>query len=243
METKMIRVPFSVELAKQITNGEKKGRIIMTDEREVRIMCFDMLDKKGRIVGLVKYNNEEIVCTFNENGSCIQNPYKMLCLEVPEYTQFKDGDVIAFATDERYIFIGIYKEYEPKQDTHIDYVCLTASNDLHFEEGGWLNVNIRYATEAEKQQLIDALKQSTDPRAKNCLKMLGIEEEKPKCEFKPFDKVLVRDSRYEKWHLAEFAYKDDDEEGYIYEVVGSNCWKYCIPYEDNEHLLGTTDNP
>lgn len=54
--------------------------------------------------------------------------------------------------------------------------------------------------------------------------------------FKPFDKVLVRDSKSDNWRANLFGYIDKD--GY-YRCVYAN-WVYCIPYAGNEHLLGTT---
>lgn len=60
-----------------------------------------------------------------------------------------------------------------------------------------------------------------------------------KHQFKPFDKVLVRDLDEHKWECSLFSHID--EEGY-YVCVGS-WWMQCIPYEGNEHLLGTTNEP
>lgn len=59
-----------------------------------------------------------------------------------------------------------------------------------------------------------------------------------KHQFKPFDKVLVRDMETGKWKCDFFSHK---EKGYYFCV--STYWNYCIPYEGNEYLLGTTDNP
>ena len=60
----------------------------------------------------------------------------------------------------------------------------------------------------------------------------------------PFEsRVLVRDTEGEKWEPAIWGYYDVDHiEGYPYETIGGNCFCFCIPYEDNEHLLGTTDD-
>ena len=59
---------------------------------------------------------------------------------------------------------------------------------------------------------------------------------KQKVELKPFDKVLVRDSKSDKWRANLFGYIDKDE---YYHCVYAN-WVYCIPYIGNESLLGTT---
>lgn len=58
----------------------------------------------------------------------------------------------------------------------------------------------------------------------------------------PFDsKVLVRDTVKETWKPDFFGCLCDGD--YCpYMVVGGIRWKYCIPYEGNEHLLGTTDD-
>lgn len=61
------------------------------------------------------------------------------------------------------------------------------------------------------------------------------------CEFKPFDKVLVRYDNQHVWQIDFFSHY----------VRGVECpykcltrdFNQCIPYEGNEHLLGTTDDP
>lgn len=91
---------------------------------------------------------------------------------------------------------------------------------------------LRLATEEEKQQLFSAL--AKEGKAWDADKKQVVDL-KPKVEMKPFDKVLVRDETSSKWCVNLFGYKDED--GY-YNCVYAN-WIYCIPYEGNEHLLGT----
>lgn len=59
----------------------------------------------------------------------------------------------------------------------------------------------------------------------------------------PFEsRVLVRGSDpLSEWKPAIFGIYRGDKH-YSFYVVGGNCWKQCIPYEGNEHLLGTTDD-
>ena len=61
--------------------------------------------------------------------------------------------------------------------------------------------------------------------------------------FKPFDKVLVRDDINEKWIPSIFGcYEDEVDKDFPYVCLnGRYC--YCIPYEGNEHLLGTPSKP
>lgn len=60
-------------------------------------------------------------------------------------------------------------------------------------------------------------------------------------KFKSFDKVLVRDDDDEEWMCNLFSCLDEYGD---YVCVGSLCpWKQCIPYEGNEHLVGTSNKP
>ena len=70
------------------------------------------------------------------------------------------------------------------------------------------------------------------------LKTLDIEDIKTKYQFKPFEKVLVRDNRNEAWRAAFFSYINE----YKRYVTASMAWKYCVPYKGNESLLGTTND-
>src|SRR5690625_15585 len=59
-------------------------------------------------------------------------------------------------------------------------------------------------------------------------------------EFEPFQKVLVRNKDYTPWRINLFdSYEGGD---FPYKCLTS-LWSQCIPYEGNEHLLGTTKLP
>ena len=61
--------------------------------------------------------------------------------------------------------------------------------------------------------------------------------------FKPFDKVLVRDDIDEKWILSIFGcYEDEVDTDFPYVCLNGR-YRYCIPYEGNEHLLNTPKSP
>lgn len=98
---------------------------------------------------------------------------------------------------------------------------------------------IRLATDSEKQQLFSALEKEGkrwNPVTKQ------IEDLPKKCEFKPFDKVLVRDSGDEEWKADFFSHnRFVDVPNNRFSCV-SNMWRHCIPYNDQtKHLLGTTN--
>lgn len=65
--------------------------------------------------------------------------------------------------------------------------------------------------------------------------------------FKPFDKVLVRCADDEEWAIEMFSKYYDSEptiHGRTYRFMCiADSYTQCIPFEGNEHLLGTTDMP
>lgn len=67
-----------------------------------------------------------------------------------------------------------------------------------------------------------------------------VTDQKPKTELKPFDKVLVRDRDDREWGCDIFSHLGDKEGVFI---CLFSWWRQCIPYEGNEHLLGTTKKP
>ena len=57
-------------------------------------------------------------------------------------------------------------------------------------------------------------------------------------EFKPFDKVLVRDSNNGPWRANFYSYLDNNND----HICIHGIWNHCIPYnEETKHLLGTTN--
>ena len=66
-----------------------------------------------------------------------------------------------------------------------------------------------------------------------------VNDQETKHQFKPFDKVLVRDGDTEAWKCNLFGYINKNGD---YMCVNGP-WKQCIPYEGNDHLLGKTIKP
>ena len=66
-----------------------------------------------------------------------------------------------------------------------------------------------------------------------------VTDQESKHQFKPFDRVLARDSDDEFWFSEQFGHIDSD--GTF--ICGGKKYSQCIPYEGNENLLGTTKKP
>lgn len=127
---------------------------------------------------------------FSATGKALSSENRLL-LEVPEYTTFKDGEVLS-NEDGSFIFIlNIHGKYLTSL-----YASLAAGTSLNISDNIAAHENhiecYRLATDSEKQKMIKALKKSENPKAKEYLKRFFGIEEKPKYDFKPFDKVLVR---------------------------------------------------
>lgn len=134
---------------------------------------------------------------FSATGKALSSENRLL-LEVPEYITFKDGEVLS-NEDGSFIFIlNIHGKYLTSF-----YASLAARTGLNISDNlAACNNKIecyRLATDSEKQRMIKALKKSKNPKAKEYLKRFFGIEEKPKYEFKPFDKVLVRDEDDKEW--------------------------------------------
>lgn len=242
METKYVRVPFDIELAKEITNGTKEGRIVTRGGKNARIVCFDAKNDFNIITLLTNENGEEFSFSYNNYGGdrMPEQNDDDLMLEIPEYMTFKDGDVYKAGNGS----IGIYCSANKTIDNIVSYCVGLRSydNKLCFynekiQDGfGTTKECTLDVTEEEKQKLIDALKQSYDPRAKECLKKLGIEDKK-EYEFTFKQDVLVRQNNKDLWCGAQFSHKELNH----YVVFGGSYFLQCIPYnEETEGLIGTT---
>ena len=59
---------------------------------------------------------------------------------------------------------------------------------------------------------------------------------------KPFEsRVLVRDYSYEVWRVSFWGCLINSEYGFMYDTT-RGCYKRCIPFEGNEHLLGKVED-
>lgn len=242
MEQKLVKVPFNIEMAKKITNEEVKGRIVTHDgECVFRIVCFDLLDDKGKIIALRKNDNyNETVFTFDDYGCCVQNSNYILMLEVPEYLAFKDGDVVKFSHEDC-SWITVIKDIEIVDNFYFsnDYVTLMLDGEyscpeLEFDSYSDSAIAVKKPTDKEIQKLIDAIKTSKEPKAKEYLKRFFGIEHKDATEFKPGQPVIGING-IGKWRYDFFSHIDDS----LYVCTGGS-YKRCLPFNDKTaHLLGT----
>lgn len=96
------------------------------------------------------------------------------------------------------------------------------------------NIDYIPASEDMKKKLFNAINEAGYTWDGETLK-------KKEYQFKPFEKVLVRDNETQKWRCAFYSHFEPRS---AYCHVTTNCaYATCIPFEGNEHLVNTTDNP
>lgn len=154
-------------------------------------------------------------------------------LEIEKQTKFKDGDIVCISGI-GYLAYGIVKsiDYSSKK---LEYYVLNDMSTLKFED--WLSFedkHIQPITETQQIILFDALEKEGKAWDAEKKQIVDIKKEH---QFKPFEKVLVRDSIDDVWRASFFSHIKENDGRYVTTCV---TWKFCIPYIGNESLLGTT---
>ena len=179
--------------------------------------------------------------TFTENGLFYSGYSQSQCLLFPSSEMrdwrkfFKRGDVvIKNGGGMAAVFDGWANNTYTEFNTTINLYCDGNTG----EEEVCDTLLFRKATGEERKQFIEKAERTL--KGKYNPDTLQVEPVKPECMFKPFDKVLVRDTDEQAWCANYFShYKNDPE--YFYVCI-NGIYHYCIPYnEHTAHLLGATD--
>ena len=242
----------------------KKGDVLISNDYGTEVIFYDWYDDtytnfygKHRIDSENKNNikyNDAFLCTtgrysledkdaaqtyINTIEERLGGKLNLETLEIEKQPEFKDGD-IAFADYGNRQDIFIVSEKTMLSEGYSSFISLDLKGltlsmgcrTFFFKED---LCKLRLATEEEKQQLFDAL--AKENKAWDAEKK-QIVDLKPKVdELKPFDKVLVKDNPYGSWEPALFWKKVDVKDLHPYKIIGGKRYRYCEPYEGNEHLL------
>lgn len=154
--------------------------------------------------------------------------------------EFKDGD-IAFADYGNRQDVFIVSDKTNLSEGYSSFISLDLSSltlSMGYRTCFFKKdlCKLRIATDSEKKQLFSALEKKGkvwDAEKKMIVNL------KPKVELKPFDNVLVRHQKTEEWRANIFSHTDKTDE-YLDYVCVNGRWEFCIPYEGNKSLLGTT---
>lgn len=163
-------------------------------------------------------------------------------LKIEKQLEFKDGDIVFMKGIKGGYFANcifiLRSEYKDGDERAFYYAFYNADDKFTIAEYGYTRVHysLRPATDSEKLQLFDALAKKNKRWDREKKQIVDIKKE---LQFKPFEKVLVRDSYDDMWRASFFSHIKEDDGRYVTTCI---TWRFCIPYEGNEHLLGTTDN-
>lgn len=163
-------------------------------------------------------------------------------LKIEKQLEFKDGDIVFMKGIKGGYFANcifiLRSEYKDGDERAFYYAFYNADDKFTVAEYGNTRVHysLRPATDSEKLQLFDALAKKNKRWDREKKQIVDIKKE---LQFKPFEKVLVRDSYDDMWRASFFSHIKEDDGRYVTTCI---TWRFCIPYEGNEHLLGTTDN-
>lgn len=158
----------------------------------------------------------------------------------------KDGDVLVCYSEVKDNPIGqagIFKQYVGRlggcsntfwAHTGIDW-------DGNIIINGYMgSTNILPATKEQRNLLFKKMKEAGYEWDVDKKELRKIQLHYDISNFKPFDKVLVRDSCTASWNISLFGCMGNGDFVKKYRCLNAH-WVQCIPYEGNEHLLGTTD--
>lgn len=242
----------------------KKGDILVNKDTEVHII-FDgfkddtyktfhgqyyLWEEEGSIVNFEQ--NEDYMQTSEFNKANTEDAQKYIhkiekrlggklnreTLEIEKQYEFKDGD-IAFADygNRQDVFIvsgitGLSEGYSSFISLDLSSLTLSMGYRTCFFKKDLCK--LRLATDSEKKQLFSALEKKGKAWDAEKKQIVDIKKE---LQFKPFEKVLVRDSYNDMWRVSFFSHIKEDDGRYV-----TTCctWKFCIPYIGNESLVGTT---
>lgn len=226
---------ININIAEILKYCPKGTKLYSTVFGEVTFDSIDIDEKYPIIV----YKLDCMKTSFTEEGHYTENPNSECVLfpssKMRHWTKFfKRGDVvIKNGGGMAAVFDGWANDTYTEFNTTVNLYCDNNTG----EEEVCTTLLFRKATEEERNQFIEKVERILN--GKYNPETLQVEPVKPTCPFKPFDKVLVRDNDEQAWCANYFShYKNAPD--YFYVCI-NGIYHYCIPYEGNEHLLGTTD--
>lgn len=212
------------ELVDVCTDGYGDFIRIEHDPHDANKKVYKSFSSNGRYFEFLKgtecllFPSAKMRCwsKFFKRGDVVYNPNsKMLAI----FDGWVNDDYTEFNTT-----INYYKDHTFGEEEVCDTECFVKAND------------------EQKTLFIATEKHYGGKYNPETLQVEPVKVVEPKCSFKPFDKVLARCNEDSVWRCELFSHYNTFNKQCPY-VCLSSVYKYCIPYEGNQHLLGTTNNP
>ena len=213
---------------KHYLNSENKNKIVYYEEFLCTTARYSLEDK-NTVQIYIKTIEERLGGKLNRETLEIEKTM----------SELYDGD-IAFADygnrQDMFIVTGrtsSYDGYTSFISLDLNHMTLSLGCKTSFFKKDLCE--LRLATDEEKKQLFDALEKNGkrwDAKKKEVVDL------KPKYEFRPFDKVLVRNYYNEVWRCDFYRTNIGD----IYACIVNGNYLQCIPYnEETAKLIGTKE--
>lgn len=217
----------------------------------IKTCTFVDIDRIGEIKVADIYQccyNFDYKGRFNSLGECLLFPSK----EMRDWDKFtwKPGDVLKDDYNTECMFDGWSEDNftqfntaftistEPNGKKYIFEDIIYNTRDFHKAKA---SVQRLFIADLEKEyngkfnpETLEIEDQSILSNSSNIGKNCN-----PQKELKPFDKVLIRDYDDEEWCASFFSHYADKKKSQAI-CINDYGSQQCIPYEGNEHLLGTT---
>lgn len=211
--------------------------------------CIEVVNSKYPIVIKAQSANGAVTEDFSGNGRFIDGLEDAECLLFPSAKMrcwdkfFKRGDVVVSRPGRMMaIFEGWVDDSYTEFNTTVNRYMGKEQDSWGEEEVCSIRVFSK-ATNEERAEFIAAAENHYGGKYNpKTLRVEPVKVSKSMCSFKPFDKVLVRCNEDSVWRCELFSHYNTFNKQCPY-VCLSSVYKCCIPYEDNQHLLGTTNNP
>lgn len=199
------------------------------------------------VYSIVVRRSNYLKTSFTKEGHYLEDYPDSECVLFPskeqrDWSKFrlpvKRGDIMMDINGEC-PFIATGKLSNTNSPKYICGINSLGEFQLPLFKGGWTPSFYIPASEKAKKELFDRMEEAG---YKWNADTLELEKVVPrfKSKFKPFDKVLVRNDTDEEWTINLFSYYDEKDKGFPFICI-NDFYRYCIPYEGNEHLVGKTN--
>lgn len=232
------------EILRDIPKGTRLSRLYSPIFGECNLDEVRTSDREKYPIILL--NSADALVSFTKNGHYVDGFEDAECLLFPSAKMrcwdkfFKRGDIVYNPHSQMY---AVFKCWASDDYTEFNTAINYYANDCSFGEGEVCDTEcFANANDAQKALFIAAAEKCYSGKYNpETLHVDPVKVVEPKCSFKPFQEVLVRNSDADVWIAAHFS-RYNNKNPYCY-ITTLSAYKQCVSYEGNQHLLGTTNNP
>ena len=229
METK-------INIAEILKNKPKNTKLYSPLFGDVYFLCVED--------GIISVEHHDEISVFFDNSRYYNYPESEPLLfpsrEIRNWRKFtwKKGDVLVSNDGKREVLFKTWVNDSYTKFVGIHCLIINGNEEVEYDNGTTV-FNTKDFRGIKVKDAAQTYIKTIEEKLGGKLNCETLEVEKTQPEFKPFDKVLVRDSYDDMWRACFFSHIREDDGRYV-----TTCftWKFCIPYEGNEHLLGTIKN-